>query len=285
MKRWSILLLLLLLFVAQNSVHAQCAHDPLVTGDSILCPNAVGMLSTQAADSFQWYKREYGTGNTVLIPGETAQTINIGPNDVLFYFSVDATLSGCTERSPEVLVDGYAFLLPYVIHTGDFTTGGNGESIICTGDTMYLTMGLPYDTLITWYRNGNVIPGADSTVLVVTTAGIYTSQGAPSICPDFIQQLGVNIEVVEINCGVGVVDAGTDGISIFPNPAHESVQIRSEKQPLLEIRLLNALGQCLLIQAADDFAENLDLSGISKGLYWLEMTTEGGRKTMPLRLM
>jgi hypothetical protein len=272
----TLLALALITLYATARVDAQCTHDPRVTGDTLLCPNEGGLLTTQAADSYQWYKREYGSGTTTLISGETAQSIVLTSNDVLYYFSVDATLDSCTERSPEVLVDGLAFLLPYVVHTGDFTTGGNGESIICTGDTMYLTLGLPYDTLITWFESGNVIPGANSPTLTVTAAGIYTCEGAPSICPSFLQPLGVNIEVVEINCGVGSVDGRVQGISIFPNPAVDRLTVRSTHDDLLSVRLYDLLGQSVLQQELSGHDAILDVAALPQGLYQLQVETARG---------
>src|SRR5215510_8040249 len=98
--------LMFLLFVSAN---AQCPFDPTVTPNNlILCPNESDTLWTQVYDSYQWYK----DGN--LIPGATNQYYVVNAfTDGGSYFAVSATASSCTEMSPQVLVDGWAFLPPF----------------------------------------------------------------------------------------------------------------------------------------------------------------------------
>lgn len=173
------------------SAFAQCPFDPTIDPPAlILCPSESATLSTQPYDAYQWYK----DGNP--IPGAIGQTLAVSAfNDAGSSFSVSATLNGCTETSPSVLVDGWVFLLPYVINGGDepYGFGIDGEQLFCEGDSALLVLGLPYDTNIQWTNNGVPIPGANNDTLVVTTSGNWSVSGAPSLCPDFVQQLGVTI--------------------------------------------------------------------------------------------
>ena len=172
---------------------AQCPFDPTITpSDLILCPNSEGTLSTQAYDSYQWYK----AGAPII--GQTGPTLLVDAYSSAGYmFSVEATQNGCTEMSPEVLVDGWAFLGVTVMTTGAqplyFTQNG---PVYCTLDTVLLVMMLPYDTNIQWTNGGDPIPGATDDTLVVTSPGQYSASGAPALCPDFQQQLGVWVDVL-----------------------------------------------------------------------------------------
>lgn len=183
-------LLLLLPFTAS----AQCPFDPTIEpANPILCPNASIDLVTQPYDAYQWYK----DGSP--INGATGQSLGVAySTDAGSEFHVEATLNGCTELSPTVLVDGWVFLLPFVIHGGDepLGVGGNGEALYCEGDVMTLTLGTGYTENITWYRNGQVIDGENDVTLVVTTSGSYTCSAAPGTCPDAIMQLGVDVVVL-----------------------------------------------------------------------------------------
>jgi hypothetical protein len=176
----------------QGTSSAQCPFDPtVVPANLILCPNTQDSLSTQVYDSYQWYK-----AGAPLV-GETGATLLVDAyNDAAYHFSVEATLDGCTEMSPEVLVDGWAFLSPTVMTTGAeplyFTQNG---PVYCGLDTVLLVMMQPYDINIQWTDGGNPIPGATDDTLVVTSQGQYSASGAPSICPDFVQQLGVWVDV------------------------------------------------------------------------------------------
>jgi hypothetical protein len=58
-----------------------------------------------------------------------------------------------------------------------------------------LEMGSPYLTNITWYNNGNPIAGEDSNIIHITQDGYYYASGAPLICPNFVQTLGVSIPI------------------------------------------------------------------------------------------
>jgi len=168
---------------------AQCPFDPTIAPtEVILCPNSTELLVTQNYDSWQWYK------DGALIPGAIQHTYQVSSNDAGSQFTVACTLNGCTELSPPVLVDGWVFLLPYVIHEGDaaYYTDEFGAHY-CAGDTVILTLGQPYSENIQWTDGGVDIPGATSPVLIVTQNGDYSVSAAPGLCPDFILGLGVTI--------------------------------------------------------------------------------------------
>lgn len=155
----------------------------------ILCPGVPGILTADAGDDHQWYRN----GDPVI--GATEQTLTVSAADVGSWFSVQVWNGACTAVSDSVLVDGYVFLLPTIINNGDQpnTFGDDGEQIYCDGDTALLTLGQPYDTNIQWYDFGVPIPGANSTVLAVTGSGSYSVQGAPAVCPAYIQDAGVTV--------------------------------------------------------------------------------------------
>lgn len=110
---------LLIFFVFSIFIHlntyAQC-HNPTITPSvPILCPNETDTLWTQSYDSYQWYK----DGN--LIINETKHYLVVDLDSfALANITVAATVSDSTKFSPSVLVDGWAFLLPFVINGGDY---------------------------------------------------------------------------------------------------------------------------------------------------------------------
>lgn len=184
--------LTLLLPLLALTASAQCPHDPVITPDNvILCPGEGITLSTQTADSYQWLK------DGMPIPGAVGQTHAVDyQNDGGSQFAVIATVEGCAETSPSVLVDGWAFLFPYVVHTGDEPAmiGGNGESYYCPEAYVELVAG-GVGANIQWTQDGAPIPGANGQSLVVTENGYYSMSGAPAVCPDFNMQLGLEIPI------------------------------------------------------------------------------------------
>lgn len=188
----SIALALILLFIATSS-RAQCPFTPTITPDDlILCPNTGDVLTTQVYDSYQWYK-----AGTPLV-GQNGQTLPVNAfNDAGYMFSVEATLDGCTEMSPEVLVDGWAFLGATIMTTGaDPLYFSQNGPVYCGLDTVLLVMMPPFVVNVQWTNNGLAIPGATDDTLFVTNAGNYSASGAPAVCPDFQQNPGVEVGIL-----------------------------------------------------------------------------------------
>ena len=213
------------------SSYSQCAHDPTITPiNPILCPNESDTLWTQSYDSYQWFK----DGN--LIPGETNQYLVVdATNYELSNITVEATNAGCSELSPSVLVDGWSFLPPFVISGGDYNFV-NGTYEVCLNDTITFEFGLPYDTNIQWTADGNPITGETSSLIAIIssdTTGIvnYNVCGSPSICPNYLQCLGVPLNVQFVECGTLDIEdnVGFDlNFRIYPNPSNSFVTIKSD---------------------------------------------------------
>ncbi len=259
-----------------QTVFTQCDPMPEIFGDTLLCPNGEGELFTQTFDSYQWYKRAYSDTVTEVISGATSQTITINSeDDGLYYFSVEATEDTCTVRSEEVLVDVYVFLLPVVRSSGDFEIDpSDGSSILCEGDTMYFTLLPPYDTSITWFKDGSPIPGENDTTLAVTMDGDYWVQGAPSVCPDFIQQLGVTLTVKVEDCTSNSEDPFSHEIEIYPNPVRERLHIKNMHDfSSLEIISLN--GQVLEKAELQSGSMTINLSHYQSGFYLIKFEKKG----------
>jgi hypothetical protein len=168
-----------------GTVHAQCTITPTITPASpILCPNTTDTLrTTQPYQTYQWYK------NNVAISGATNSWLAVDYfNDAGYNFSVSVTQDTCSGTSAQNLVDGWVFLLPTVMSSGNIN--------FCPGDTEYLVLMPPYEVNIQWTNNNVPIPGANDDTLIVTQSGNYSVSGAPQICPQFVLQLGVVINIV-----------------------------------------------------------------------------------------
>lgn len=266
-----------------QTADSQCPFDPVITGDTILCPNSSGILKTQVFDSYQWYRRGWGSSVTEPVAGATGQTLEVTQDDIIYYFSVEATLNGCKESSPEILLDGYAFLFPFVQHTGEYTFDPNTETFkVCEGDTMFLTLGLPYDTNITWFKDGAPIPGENAATLAITETGSYTVEGAPSVCPNYIQPLGLLLPVLVEPCATDVgPEPDETRFRIYPNPASDflTVAIKGNK-PVEQVKLMDASGRLVgkwKTERTDSIT--ISLEEVKAGFYFLEIIS-GNRSTI-----
>jgi len=170
--------------ITAQATFAQCDLNPTIKPDNlILCPNATDSLWTsEAYDSYQWFK------NNKPIEGATNRVLKVDQyNDAGSYFKVAVIKNGCADTSKRVLVDGYVFLLPYVITSGDPGIYNPLKDVTfqCSGDKVVLTMGDPYNVNIQWYNNWKPIEGATSKKFTVTEKGSYTVCGSPTICPSY----------------------------------------------------------------------------------------------------
>lgn len=173
----------------------------------MLCPNGTAVLSTQEFASYQWFRIPWGGGTAEPIPGATGPELEVSEQDMLYSIFVEVRQDTCIDQSDTVLVDGLFFIPPYVIHEGDYTYNPQeGVFEVCRGDTMFLNFS--YEVNITWYRNGQPIEGEHEQVLAVTEAGVYTVEGAPAICPDYIVPLGLLLEVALKECQSALKPAG-----------------------------------------------------------------------------
>lgn len=180
-----LLQIFLSVFVLLNlRANAQCNFIPVVSPNNIiLCPNATDTLATtEAYDSYQWYKDDQP------IAGANERYYVVHQfEDAGSYFKVEATLNGCAAFSEKVLVDGYAFLPPYIIETGDIGVYDPIRDVLveCSEDTLILTLGTPYTENIQWYNHYEPIKNATGQSYTVTHRGSYTVCGSPAVCPDY----------------------------------------------------------------------------------------------------
>jgi hypothetical protein len=246
------------------------AQNPTIIGNSILCPDDSAVLTTQPYDTYQWFQRYFGSSTITPIAVATGQTLTVDYNNyAASYVSVEVTLGTNDWVSPEFFIDGYAFAGMTVMSTGNYTTGTNGEFVICQGDTMYFELMMPYNTNITWYRDGNPIAGATGIILTVTEPGNYFVTGAPADCPNFISNPGVTLEVID--CVNGIDDPALSlPVKTYPNPATNIISISNLKANTSYV-LLNSLGQRIREGITTSAEIKMNVSDLTDGVYFLKM--------------
>jgi hypothetical protein len=252
---------------------AGSAPEPGISGDDILCPDGYGELTTEEYDSYQWFIRYLGTTETNPIEGATEQTLVIDFYDfAASYISVQVWQNGQTGVSDEFFVDGWAFAPATVMSTGNFEISPEGEAIICPGDTMYLTLNMPYTVNITWYRDGEILAGENDNELMVTTAGNYFVTGAPEQCPDYIQSPGLEIPVIYcVDVQTQQPGNGKPLLIIYPNPAMDKLQIESEVVIKGDYYVIyDLLGREVYVDYFHSGALTIDVKHLNAGIYLLK---------------
>jgi len=180
--------ILLLLIGFHIAAFSQCELDIEIEANSVLlCPNEILILFTaDTFETYQWYREGE------LIQGATGHEAQIS-----FYEAAGATfylvagIDTCSVQSESIFIDGYAFLPIFVILSGRYGFDPIEEVFVLCDDTQYggpdtliMELGMPYDTLITWYRDGEIF-ASDVRRIEVTEPGLYEATGSPRICPGF----------------------------------------------------------------------------------------------------
>ena len=117
-----------------------------------------------------------------------------------------------------------------------------------------------------------------------TGNGLQYSSGswAPAYFGAAANQQGLPFLVYGQN-GTGIQDVEAGSLNVYPNPAKDQITINSSSL-VKEVKILNNLGQVVLNQSVMNFNPIVNVSNISAGLYFMQITTEKGLFTKKINI-
>ncbi|MEI7979909.1 MAG: hypothetical protein WCI53_13760, partial [Bacteroidota bacterium] len=123
-------IILVFSFFQALQLNAQCPFNPTVlNGNVSLCPLQADTLSTEPANSYQWYKN----GNPII--GANQQTLIINQlQDAGASFLVVSTINNCSEPSPAVQV------ININVPSIGFQVVNSPDNTACLGDGIELNV-------------------------------------------------------------------------------------------------------------------------------------------------
>jgi hypothetical protein len=112
-----------------------------------------------------------------------------------------------------------------------------------------------------------------------TTTTVYSVTGtATNGCTS------TNIFTITVNPCLDVASAAdNNAVRIYPNPAHESLHFISEEGKRFNLIILNSLGQTLIEQVNFDPTQELDVSALPGGIYFVSI--QNGEQMKVMRLL
>ncbi|MCB0537652.1 MAG: T9SS type A sorting domain-containing protein [Bacteroidetes bacterium] len=125
-----------------------------------------------------------------------------------------------------------------------------------------------------WYLDGNAISGATSQTYTATQNGTYTCQAENSGCTGTSNSLVVDL-------GTGIKDISLNGLSVYPNPANDIVNIKVN-EALTAIVLFDLTGK--VVKAFDANNMQLNVADIQQGIYFLELKNNEKRSVVKLAI-
>jgi hypothetical protein len=223
---------------------AEIAEPPIITSsnDESFCEGDSTILSI------------YEIGTRIWSTGDTTETLAVRAAGVYSVMVVSA--AGCTSETSEpifITINPRPQAPRITIFRGTLVASGM------------------YDTYV-WYQDGIEIAGADSNQFTPTANGDYTVQGVSDICNSQISTPFV------FNAVKGAIQFG---VSVYPNPATNTVYISSAKQynGIIEFGIYNGLGQQVISRIIDLKAletNAIDISSLPPGMYRYKMVLPVG---------
>ncbi|MBT8303764.1 MAG: T9SS type A sorting domain-containing protein [Bacteroidia bacterium] len=127
------------------------------------------------------------------------------------------------------------------------------------------------NTYVLYYNTEASTPNPPSLVLGTWEENIAVTA---SLCTDGISTLSGDVQ----DTTLGILDnALADQIMVYPNPATNALNIRTSGITLLEVEIIDINGRTMFKEMAD--FERLDVSRLSRGIYFAKMLTPYSRVT------
>lgn len=191
-------------------------------------------------------------------------------------------VSGETVTSLDNLLEGI-----YTVTITDSNAGIITQSYELVDDPVYTPeITLEDDVLYSnyqvnnqWYFEGEPIDGATETSLAVSESGSYGLQIMHGDCSSEIVMIAYvnNVSLAEYDI--------SDQVQIFPNPTTGKLRIKLPKDEQVNVYLYALQGKKIMEWKNISHKDQLDLSAIERGLYFLRIETPYGKAVKPLHLM
>ena len=234
------------------------ANDSICNGDSTL----LNIGSAYAGYGILWYR------DTVYLPNAAGDTSFYAYSSGNYSVKVTNPVTLCTAVSVPVTL----------AVSGSIS---NSTTVYYSGGQLFLDPFLP-GTSALWYFDSTLVTGQNGQFLPSLGNGNYYSVVYPTGFP--FCSVTTNIVPVDIN---GIVSTPDDvyNLSVFPNPNSGifAVKVNVITQGTVDISLTDMLGRVVydnaLVNISGEVKDNINVSGMAKGVYTLSVNTDKGKAT------
>ncbi len=232
------------------------ANDSICNGDSTLItaiPPLTGYLYT-------WY---FNDTTEILIPDASFYVKQAGNYKV----KITNAETGCTETSANAAFAVGQAPSPNI-------------SVLFNGTSAFVSPFPSSGFAVDWYYNGNLVVGQNGKFLPFLGNGDYQAELYNASFP-FCRSVSQPKEIIS---GINdLTDNSVNGLSVYPNPntGKFNLKFASDETQSITIHVQNTVGQVISERKLDnfsgDFNEEMDLSDLSKGVYFVTIETTKGR--------
>lgn len=222
-----------------------------------LCDGTILNLEVASFDNIQWYQ------DTAIIINANTNTLEVTESGT--YYVIYTSAEGCTATSEELVVN----FLPTPA-TPFFAFNENELSLVNPQD-------LPADYSLQWYLDGEEMIGETGQVICMEVSGDYALIVTDNDTGCTAEHDNFQVFFPNEGCAMSSLnDLIVKGISVFPNPAKDVLQIEIPELNRGEARIFDMRGVLVWrgeISLID--AYSLDISAFANGVYLLKIEVEG----------
>lgn len=248
--------------VATDTVNIGVIGGPnaIVSNDTLICHGETVTLNVSGGDSYVWST------------GDTTASIQVTPTVTTQYFVI-ANQSNCAD------------LDTILVTVSNPNPRLGKDTTVCAGNSILISPGIFSSYL---WSTGSMAP-----FLSIDSAGI--GLGSTTISVEVTNSLGcVNSDTIEISFVVciGIEDGQPSNLifSLYPNPSNGKITVSSNPTTTrkMQYSVVNLTGAIIMtgemINGSGFFREELDLTGLSKGIYMLNIVGEDKSATLRITI-
>lgn len=234
-----------------TSISIQAKPSPLVylvCSSPTICAGEEVQLSALGALSYTWSQQ----------PGFHGAGISVNPSISSTYTLWGSNNFGCVNTATQSIVVNPLPELSIL--------SSDADSLVCAGEAVSLS-GSGALTYV-WAASSMYLQNPVA-VVYPQASTVYTLTGIDENGCYSRSTYSLQVEMCE-----GVSEYGQNrDLSVFPNPAEEELNVVSSQGSLLALELLDLSGRTILKTNVDSNRTQLSLLGLSKGLYYLKVST------------
>jgi len=251
------------IFDVQTGIYPAVPTVTKSLSGNVFCDGGSFTLTSSAVSGNQWMR------NGVDIDGQTGQVLIFSDSGT---FVAKVGNNGCNSFSAPLRLDK----MP-----SPKTSEISGKNYAVKTDTVNYSVSGDIMSTFTWsVSGGSIVSGNNTSQIAVkwgsgTLGTVQVQEIGSNACRGAVKTLGVNL----VNTGILESDL-IKQFKMFPNPASQNLTLQFEllRKSVASVRILDLFGKELISQKLGELdgivVKQIDISGISQGVYVLELLSD-----------
>ncbi|MBK6264824.1 T9SS type A sorting domain-containing protein [Marivirga sp. S37H4] len=243
-------------FTSDQSINISVYEQANIYGleNSIICKGESLAIEVQSNFTLSNYQL---TVNDEVVHENSTGLFNISPEESTTYEVKGISSNGCTSN-----------VLGFSVTVEDLAT----PEIEVSGNILQSSVEA---NSYQWYKNGELLSGENNSILIVNESGNYSVEISNGVCTKISESYIFEEEVLSNAEKLEAI------LNIYPNPVEKDLTIEFADKELnqLKIAIFTLSGQFINEHKVKRSGEKVDMSGLKRGTYLIQIITEKGTLT------